>query len=304
MRPNRILWLVVCLTAGLALAIAMSAGGAGASPRAVADQSWTDPAGDAQGGAPDITALTVGNEATGIVTVVITAPITADTFVGVTLDTDLNSKADHDLFALGTGAGVASPMTSAVDASGDWNPISVPSLRFVATATTLTFSFAKADLGIDMGFTIFGWSVTGSQANDPNASYGDAIPDGGAVLMYVIATPPTTTTTTTTTPAPVVVKPVIGAPVTTPRTAIAGKRMTVTFPVTRSDNGRPLTSGRMVCDPSVAGKVIKHAESFRAGKAKLSFTVPKTAKGKLLKVKVTIEAGTQSTTRIATFRVT
>jgi hypothetical protein len=96
---------------------------------------------------------------------------------------------------------------------------------------------------------------------------------------------------------------VIGAPVVTPRVAVAGRRMTVTFPVVRSDNGRPLMSGTMSCDPSIAGKVIKHAESFKAGKARLSFLVPKTAKGKLLKVKVTIKAQTKYATKIASYRV-
>jgi hypothetical protein len=99
------------------------------------------------------------------------------------------------------------------------------------------------------------------------------------------------------------VKPVIGAAVLAPARPVAGARVTVTFPVTRSDNGRPLTSGRMICDPSVAGKVIPHAESFRAGKARLSFVVPKTAKGKVVRVKVTITAGKQAATRIRAFKV-
>ena len=72
---------------------------------------------------------------------------------------------------------------------------------------------------------------------------------------------------------------------------------------TRSDTGAPLTTGKMVSDPSVAGKVLVHAESFKGGNAKLSFLIPRTAKGKLLKVKVTIKAGAKSATTVATFRV-
>ena len=63
--------------------------------------------------------------------------------------------------------------------------------------------------------------------------------------------------------APVVVKPVIAPATLVPAQAVAGQRLTVTHKVTRSDNGRPLTTGRMICDPSSAGKVISHAESFR-----------------------------------------
>lgn len=99
-------------------------------------------------------------------------------------------------------------------------------------------------------------------------------------------------------------KPVIGKAVTSSASAQAGKRFVVTFKVTRSDTGKALTAGRMICDPSVAGKVIAHAESFRGGAARLAFVIPKTAQGKLLTVKVTIQAGSQSATRVATFKVT
>ena len=100
---------------------------------------------------------------------------------------------------------------------------------------------------------------------------------------------------------PTVVRPVIGAPTTVPARAMAGKQFTVSFKVTRSDNGQPLTTGTMICDPSSAGKVITHAESFRAGIARLSFMIPTTATQ--IRVKVTIELGTQSATRITMFRV-
>jgi hypothetical protein len=41
----------------------------------------------------------------------------------------------------------------------------------------------------------------------------------------------------------------------------------------------------------------------RSGPNSLVFTVPKTAKGKVLKVKVTIVNGKQSATRITTYKV-
>lgn len=98
-------------------------------------------------------------------------------------------------------------------------------------------------------------------------------------------------------------KPVIGRPVTAPAQALAGKPFAVAFKVTRSDTGRPLLSGKMVCDPSVAGKVIGHTESFRAGTARLAFVVPTSAAGKLLKVKLTIKSGKWATTKVAGFHV-
>jgi len=98
-------------------------------------------------------------------------------------------------------------------------------------------------------------------------------------------------------------KPVIGKPVTVPAQPLAGKRFAVNFKVTRSDTGAALTSGTMICDPSVAGQVIRHAESFAGGTARLAFVVPANAAGKLLKVKVTIKSGRQSATKVATFSV-
>lgn len=98
-------------------------------------------------------------------------------------------------------------------------------------------------------------------------------------------------------------KAVIGAPSTSPSKPTAGKPFTVTFPVTRSDTGAPLKTGKMICDPSVAGKVIAHREQFKSGAARLSFVIPKSASGKLLMVKLTIKVGTKSTTRVANFRV-
>jgi hypothetical protein len=96
-------------------------------------------------------------------------------------------------------------------------------------------------------------------------------------------------------------RPVIGKPVSVPVAPLAGKRFTVTFKVTRSDNGRPLRAGTMVCEPSSAGKVIPHVESFNGGKAKLRFVVPSSAK--TLRVNVTIASGGQSTKRVTTFKV-
>ena len=98
-------------------------------------------------------------------------------------------------------------------------------------------------------------------------------------------------------------KPVIGLPVTVPAQPHAGKRFTVLFRVTRIDTGKPLMRGKMVCDPSVAGKVIPHAESFKQGTARLSFVVPTDAAAKLLTVKLTIKTGSQSATRLAAFRI-
>ena len=119
----------------------------------------------------------------------------------------------------------------------------------------------------------------------------DRAPDSGSWIYELTAAPPA------------VVTAVIGKPVTTPLKPKAGKALTVAFPVTRSDTGAVLTTGTMICDPSVKGKVLTHRESFANGTARLAFTVPKTAKGKVLKVQVTIKLGGQSAHRVVTYTV-
>jgi hypothetical protein len=307
MRAKPILWAVLLLVAGLA--VAMSVGAAGASTRAGADQSWTDPVGDAQGGAPDITAVTVSNDAAGTIRIAITVPMTEEmSTLVVHMDTNLNGKFDDPtdaylaMASLGPGTAIGLLFKD--------EPMVSPTATRDVTSSTVTYSFPKAAANIDKAFAFWIYSQSAAQLGTDQT--GDDMPDGTAVMTYVLAAPtapattttaPTATTATTTTPTapPAIVKPVISSAVAT--AAVAGKRMTVRFTVTRSDNGQPLTSGKMVCDPSVAGKVIPHVESFKAGQAKLSFTVPKTAKGKQLKVKLTIKAGTKSATKIATFRI-
>ena len=55
----------------------------------------------------------------------------------------------------------------------------------------------------------------------------------------------------------------------------------------------------MICDPSVNGKEIRHAEQFRKSIATLHFTVPQTAKGKVLKVNLTFKNGGQLASTVA-----
>jgi hypothetical protein len=148
-----------------------------------------------------------------------------------------------------------------------------------------------------------GAPATDEQVQAMEAAYVQALTDLG-----VPTAPTATTTTTAATPPPTtattpVEKPVINKPATVPAKPVAGRVFTVSFPVTSNLTGASLTSAKMICDPSVKGKVIKHFEQFKNGNATLRFTIPATAKGKTLKVHLTMVVGDQSTTRIATFLV-
>lgn len=304
----------------LVLALAVGAGGAGAST------SYPDPAGDVTG-IPDITGVTVSDVGGQISFEIDGAgwdnfftaanPLSEYHVLDVMVDTDRNSATgDPDLnnrppaghagfdYALELAKGPNDPSKGADLSVLQWVGTSWQgeSAKTMPTDTvgsnSITFEVDNADLGGTTGFTfaVDDYKLDGS-GNTVLAT--DRAPDTG-VWDYTLTS--TSTTPITTTPA-APVKPVIGAPTTTPGKAVAGRRFTVSFPVTRNDTGAPLASGKMVCYPSVEGKVIPHAESFTGGTAKLAFTIPKIAKGKQLKVKVTVTLGSQSTTKIATFKV-
>ena len=99
------------------------------------------------------------------------------------------------------------------------------------------------------------------------------------------------------------VRPLLGKPAGLLAKPVAGRRFTFVLPVTRSDTGAPLLTGKMAFEPLVAGKVMRHVESFKAGKARLSLVVPKTAKGRLLRVKFKITASGQSASRTFAYAV-
>jgi hypothetical protein len=104
-------------------------------------------------------------------------------------------------------------------------------------------------------------------------------------------------------PALVPVRPVIGKPTLVPARLRAGAHATVTFRVTRSDSGRRLLGGRMDCNPAIGGRTLPHGDSFKRGTATLDLTVPRSAKGKLLEVRVTITFDGRRATRVGSFRI-
>jgi hypothetical protein len=100
-----------------------------------------------------------------------------------------------------------------------------------------------------------------------------------------------------------VVVPAIGTPATTPVKVVAGKTVKVSFPVTDQNTGSALTTATMIGNPKVNGVIVKHVEHFGNGLATITLKVPKAAKGKQLKVALTIRVADQSASKLATFRI-
>lgn len=304
--PVRVAGVVAVVVLSLAAGLAGGGNAATATQGSTTgSQTFTDATGDALGLAPDVTTVVVGdNPATSTITVTVSAvgygSMAADSepMIHVYVDADKNPST-------GSEAGNEYVLCAARDpgGSGWWiarwedgkyvDAAQSATMSFTRSGDTMTWTVNKSDIGVATGMNLIVWSSTWT--SDDTLAGEDVAPDDG-FWTYDLSKPAPLTP-------PVVLRPVIGAPAVTPARPMAGKRFTIVFPVTRSDTGAALARGTMVCDPSVAGKVLPHAEQFKDGKARLSFAVPKTAKGKSLKVKVTIKLGTQSTTRVATFRV-
>ena len=153
MRARHALFLVV---AALACVATISIGSATASPRTAADQSWTDPAGDAVAGAPDMTAVGVSNDEAGTITMTVTVPLN-DGSMMVFLDTNQNGSSSDPTDKITGAFGIGSGLAIGIIVKS--NPLTA---KVTATATTVTFVFSKADAGIAEGFGF--WILSQSAA--------------------------------------------------------------------------------------------------------------------------------------------
>jgi hypothetical protein len=268
-----------------------AAHGAAASPPSVL--TYTDPAGDS--GAPDITTVTIsGDAASGSIAFAITAaglqPTAVDgssRSVDIFLDTDRNIATgapgghEYDLYVWSDSPTPDGWYWDLERWSGsDWQEVTPSSTMDVSrVGDRNTLRVGTADLG---GATSFGVDVVSFAFDQSGATTATDTTTGFLTWVYDIAGPTKTMTE--------LVSPTIGKPVIVPARLDAGRRVTVSLPVSWKPEGtvRPVAVGKLVGDPSIKGRVIAHTESFRNGVARLSFVVPKTAKGKTIVVKVSV----------------
>jgi hypothetical protein len=268
-------------------------------PLGSAETSYTDPAGDSQGG-PDVTKVAIdGDPVTGMIAVSATVPaylpVTADAlerYVDVWLDTDRNGDTGDPDDGTEYGLSAWNDPSGKRWAVGRWNgsewdsiPLS-PTMSFTRTGDVLRWTVSKADLGGATAFDFYVMAGIWDRAADKGVAV-DYAPDGEEDWWtYQLSA----------------VKPVIGKPVAV-SAPVAGKRFTVAFPVVRSDDGTPLLTGIATCKTTVAGKTVPHTHTYKSGTVKATVVVPKAAKGKQLKIAVKVTAGTQAATKVVTFKV-
>jgi hypothetical protein len=248
---------------------------------------YGDPAGDGRGG-PDIRSLVIGDTG-GVLTFtfkVVNLKVSPDTgvddaTVAAYLDTNRDGREDYMFyFGRDTEGGYWNLVS---DRTGKPVPLT-PTMRYVASGSVYKLQLSSTDLGGTTGFDIDTQSMTFDSAH--HRTDVDRAPDDG-LWSYDLTS----------------VKPEIGAPTTSIAPA-AGKALTITMPVVRSDTGAKLVAGAtMTIDPMIGTTLVPHKELLSGGTASVHLTVPKTAKGKQLKVKVTVKLGTQTTTKTTTLLI-
>jgi hypothetical protein len=270
--------LLLVASAALALSAAQVAGAAA---------SYTDPAGDS-GTAPDITAVTAANDAAGALTFTVRTNqpvLAADALVDLAFDTDQNPQTG--------GSGVEFLF---LISSGGWEFLRWNGSTFVAAGApsangsyvngVATFKVNKADLGGVEKFTFWADSYQ-FDAND-NVIAEDTSPNGTDAYEYTFTKPLTLRASKVT---------------TTPAKPAAGKAFIVGTRVTRGDNGAALASGVVKCTVRVGTAPLRATGRVSNGVALCSMKLPKTAKGKLIKVTVKVTFQGVSTTSTYSARI-
>lgn len=282
MNTPRLIFLVA-VPALLALLLAGSA-----ASRPVAEMNAiriTDATGDS-GAAPDIRYVDVGNDVVkGPIVMWVETPnrasLAADDEVGLVLDTDLNGstgQAGFDYIVAGdaseTGAllrwdGSGFVQVPASTLEWDWY-----------TSRWVRVSIQPADLGGTRGFNFVAYSANGE-------SY-DFAPDG-APASYSLRSGPIVLT--------------FSGFAVRPKVARAGSRQTAVLVVTREDIADVLEVGTIGCAAVVAGKRIPVRKGWTDAGASCSYVIPRAAKGKALKVTLSVAYGGRMVSRTYTGKV-
>jgi hypothetical protein len=273
----------------LAAVVVVLVAAPGASPALSAHNpiSATDPAGDAAGGGPDITGVTVSNTTANAIRFAVdtaTTGVLPDThLVAVFINSDLNASTgglggfEHTIQTAGTVGQVL---------LGQWNGTTyVPVTASVLVKTwdgatgTMTFQIPNTALGNTSAFT---WWVATEVLPDLEDDFDDVAPDGTAVYSYRLGAPHITAATASYSPA-------------APR---AGRRFRVTGVTLRlsSEETVPATSYR--CRATLAGRAMRGT-----GPGGCTYLLPRNARGKRLVVTTTATLGTESRPVRRTFRV-
>lgn len=287
---------------------------------ASAEQSYTDPGGDA-GPGTDITSMTVRNDQAGEITIQVASasPIVGNHAIAVFIDADKNQStgSDGDEVWMYGGPFVGAGFFNCT--SGGCSETNPASFGAGAAAANVTeFRFNRADIGNVTGFNFVVVSIS---IDPPYLNFWDDAPSSGA-FSYDLVFPQcsngsdddgdggvdaqdlgcSSPTDDNEADEPVNVR--LGAAKAKPAVVKAGSVATISVPTTRVETGKPLDGGAVSCTASYApGKKLRGPGSVIAGNAVCKLKVPKAAAGKTVRGVLTVSYKTAKATSAFSFRV-
>lgn len=267
---------------------------------AFAETTFTDPTGDATGGAPDLTQVVVSNDVAGLIRFKITtaAPLVSQSLLGVDLDTDLN-PANGAEFAVLARLGSA----DMVKWDGKDYVESGATILMTRSGNVVDLQVKRADIGDVTKFGFDAFSVI-LDASDKVVGE-DAAPDGGA-FTYALTFAQcsnskdddgdgkidaddlgcSSETDNLESDDPVTIS--VGKPVTAPAKPKAGKAVVVSVAVTRVETRRGIPSGTVRCAGRAGAKVLRGIGKVAGRRASCAFKLPVGAKGKTVRGTITV----------------
>jgi hypothetical protein len=251
-----------------------------------APASATDPTGD-HDAAPDITSVRVSDVASGWITFDVTTPnyaaLPEASAVVVTVDADANQRTGE------SGADIQITLAAGQIAlerwsESGWGPDDLPTrARFRNAGNHVTIDVHRSEFGVSPRFR---FSLLSADVN--TAIQGvvalDVAPDDFSYWSYTLANKAALKLTAVN----------LSASPSSPR---AGKRFSVALRVTRSDTGKPITSGAVTCRVQVAGRRVVARGSAARGAGRCTLVVATGTEGTALRGTITVRSGGASVSR-------
>jgi hypothetical protein len=295
---------VVALSALCALLVLVGDGRGAGAAAATNTATYQDSVGEDAAG-PDIASVTVANDDPANLTFTVSIPnrptLTGDMLVLLALDTDANPASGSADFG---GADYIIELDGPLEGRSEAGLFRWDGSDFTATGVsqaTLIFSYANgptlkinaSELGGTRRFALSVIAVTGvvlGPDGEPDFTniHIDNAPDRGSYTYDVKITPPTL---------------VLSNPSRRPLKPAAGKLYSQLVSVARSD-GAALQGGTVTCRATAAGRAIRPTGSALVGsRATCTFRIPATAKGKTIRVTITVSSGGLTATRSFSARI-
>ena len=300
--------LLLVLAAAIATVASVTPAGSATPTRTLVNNiPFTDSVGEGPGA--DIASLNFSNDDQGNITMLVNVPnrptLTGDMIFVILIDADAN-PATGDPQSLG--ADYAIELDGPISGAAGVGLFRWDGTTFTGSGvpqTTLTFAYANGAVTIKMNvselgatkrfsFAVIAISDIVLDANgDPdltNAHYDYAPDPGHGFFTYDVKTVPPAL--------------VVQSFSTKPLKPKAGKGYTASLAFARTDGSPPTGTETVTCRATVAGRALAAtSRSLINGRASCTWSIPKTAKGKTIRITVTVQSGSLKASKSATAKI-